>query len=100
MEENDPLPSAHERWTLLRIDLSRETMRMWVDGRLVGELQRPRYLSGDVELSLPDGSELRRLEIYRARGNNWLFLPLDLSGYYNASAPEGETLPEGFVVVK
>jgi len=81
MQENEAQPLAEERWTQLGMDVSADAIRMWVDGRLVGEVNDPPMPAGGVSLSLPAKSQLRELEILGAPAWAGEFLPLDLAGY-------------------
>jgi hypothetical protein len=93
---NDAQPTAAERWTQVSIDVARETVRMWVDGRLVGEVKEPASLSGGISLRLPAQALLRDLEVECPEKPEEGFLTLDLAGYHNHGL-NAAALPSGLI---
>jgi hypothetical protein len=97
---NDAAPDAAERWTQMTIDLSADMVRMWVDGRLVGEVRDAPSLAGEVVLALPAGAMLHSLEVTDSPQGRQSLLTLDLAGYYNHASRTVTRRPAGLIRVQ
>jgi len=102
--QNDAQPLAAERWTELVIEATATGAQLWVDGRAAGSVDGMVLLRPTISLRLPAQGWLRGLHIIVPEEYSADFLPLDLSGYENATALEskvpGPMLPEGLIRVK
>jgi len=93
--------SSRERWTRLSIEVGARAVRLWIDGRLVGEEREPVRTSGGVRLALPAGCRLSDLTVLHPPAINEKYLPLDMEGYCNATITgqaipgDGSRFPEG-----
>jgi len=98
--ENDLQPLAHQRWTQLRIDVTVEAVRMFVDSRFVGEVVEPAPRAEGVSLRLARETRLRSLEIAPLDQQPDEFLTVDLTGHHNERSDIAAALPQGTIVVK
>ena len=93
LHANEAEPAAAERAVQAAIDVSAGTVRMWVDGRLVGEVRQPPPPSTEWAVQLPAGAVLESLEAAALPPGLDEWLPLDLSGYCDHAAQLGSELP-------
>jgi len=96
---NEAEPTAAERSTQVAMDVSANAVRMWVDGRLVGEVREPPLPSSELAMELSAGAALENFEATPWPQGLEEFVPLDLSGYCNRVAPRGAARPAGLVRV-
>lgn len=81
--------SWKDRWLPVQIDVGPRELRVWFNGRLVQQVDRPGAADGPVMLTLGTGDRLRNLKIAPFQESD-RFLPVDLTALGN------ETLPAPF----
>jgi hypothetical protein len=82
--------SLKDRWLKLRIEADRRHLRFWLDGLLVGQVERPAGVKGPVTLVLEQGDQVRNVAL--AALSESVYLPVDLTlfAHDRLAAPLGK----------
>ncbi|MCX6622684.1 MAG: hypothetical protein NTY38_16770, partial [Acidobacteria bacterium] len=90
------LPGWRGRWFSVRIDVGKEAVWFWFNGRAIATLPRTALLPA-ITLDTPEGGAIRAVRAAPASGTRGGYQPLDLSGYINTDPTAG--VPTGTVRV-
>lgn len=82
-QANIPKQSWHGRWLRLRCDVTRRFVSLWLDGRLLVQMDRPAGSKGPVAIKLSQGDKVRDLRVAPLDADS-TFVGVDLTPDANA----------------
>jgi hypothetical protein len=83
--------SWKNRWLRLRVEVDKQHIACWLDGRLLRQVDRPAGARGPVSLKMEQGARVRQVEVRPLEAAS-RYLPIDLATHANDqfAAPLGK----------
>lgn len=85
LQEARPDQFWNTKWLRLRVEVTEDAARLWLDGVLIGWVEGPERTHGSICLEMNRGDRVRLLRVQRVPAETRGSIPLDLSARFNCT---------------